>query len=159
MSDLFGNKIQVFGVWFGLIFFWLLCLACRILVSQLKMEPMPSAGEAQNPKHWTAREVLKSRSLTTSIRASSIIVYKKLSYTIFCFSPSHTFLQAKLNFSTFLHTSLFPKPLHLGSCCLSQIKCCLLQEAFLCSPRQIKPASSKCLSTSSLSRKSLEGRF
>ena len=32
-------------------------MACEISVSQPGIEPVPPAGEAQNPKQWTTREV------------------------------------------------------------------------------------------------------
>ena len=35
------------------------CVACRILVPQLELEPGSSAVEAWNPNHWTARELPK----------------------------------------------------------------------------------------------------
>ena len=38
------------------LWFWLHCTACVILVPWPGIEPMPLAVEAQNPKHWTARE-------------------------------------------------------------------------------------------------------
>ena len=31
-------------------------MACRIVVPQLGIEPMPPAVEAWSPNHWTARE-------------------------------------------------------------------------------------------------------
>ena len=37
------------------IYFWPRCAACRILVSQPGMEPVPSAVKARSPNHWTAR--------------------------------------------------------------------------------------------------------
>ena len=41
-----------------LFFFFLLChRACRILVPQPGIKPMPSAVEAQSLNHWTIREV------------------------------------------------------------------------------------------------------
>lgn len=40
------------------LFFFSLCqIACGILVSWPGIERVPSAVEAQNPHHWTAREV------------------------------------------------------------------------------------------------------
>ena len=38
-------------------FFWLHHMAFEILVPPLLLEPVPPAVEAQNPNHWTAREV------------------------------------------------------------------------------------------------------
>ena len=39
-----------------LFFFWLLSVACGILVSQAGIEPRPSAVRARSPNHWTTRE-------------------------------------------------------------------------------------------------------
>ena len=44
--------------------FWLYHTACRILVPQPGIEPLPLAVEAQSLNHWTAREVLEATSLT-----------------------------------------------------------------------------------------------
>ena len=41
--------------------FWSCCIACRILVPQPGMEPMPPAMEAQDLNHWTARKVPRFR--------------------------------------------------------------------------------------------------
>ena len=40
----------------GLPFFWLHCVACRILIPQSGIEAQPSAVKAQSPNHWTTRE-------------------------------------------------------------------------------------------------------
>ena len=43
---------------FFLIFtFWSCCAACGVLVPRPGIEPAPTALEAQNLNHWTAREV------------------------------------------------------------------------------------------------------
>ena len=46
-----------FKIFFFFIF-WLCHMACRILVPQPGIEPMPPAVEAQSPNCWTAREFL-----------------------------------------------------------------------------------------------------
>ena len=51
MANLSGD------VGFVLFFFWPQHVACRILVPQPGIEPMPPAMEAWSPNHWTAREV------------------------------------------------------------------------------------------------------
>ena len=38
------------------IYFFLLHIACGILVPQLDIEPVPSAVKVWSPNHWTARE-------------------------------------------------------------------------------------------------------
>ena len=43
-------------------------MACRILVPQPGIEPMPSAVEARNLNHWTAREVPEPNSLFQSLK-------------------------------------------------------------------------------------------
>ena len=42
---------------FSFFLFWPQQAACRILVPQPMIEPVPPAIEAQSPNHWTAREV------------------------------------------------------------------------------------------------------
>ena len=39
------------------IYFWPHLAACRILVPQPGIEPMPPAVEAQSPNHWTAHGI------------------------------------------------------------------------------------------------------
>ena len=41
-------------------FFWPCSMACRILVPQRRIKPMPPALEMQSLNHWTAREVPRS---------------------------------------------------------------------------------------------------
>lgn len=37
-------------------FFWLPYSACRLLVPQIGVEPMPPAVDMQSPNHWSAQE-------------------------------------------------------------------------------------------------------
>ena len=55
-------KAMVLGM-LGFFFFWLRCVACRILVPWPGIEPRPPAVEAPSPNHWTAREVWNWHSL------------------------------------------------------------------------------------------------
>ena len=49
---------SVWGGGFVVYFLFRLCpVVCRILVPQPRIEPTPSAVEAQNLNHWTVREV------------------------------------------------------------------------------------------------------
>ena len=50
------NLIRILFFSFFLSFFWLHCVARRILVPRPGIEPGPSAVKAWTPNHWTARE-------------------------------------------------------------------------------------------------------
>ena len=45
------------SVCFLFIYFWLRGAACRILVPQSGIEPMPPAVETRSLNHWTTREI------------------------------------------------------------------------------------------------------
>ena len=53
-----------FSLFWGGLFFWFWGVfwppneACRILVPQPGIEPVPPAVEVQSPNHWTTKEVL-----------------------------------------------------------------------------------------------------
>ena len=49
-------------------------MACEISVSQPGIEPMPPAGETQNPKQWTTREVQEG--LISSINSANGIRFQ-----------------------------------------------------------------------------------
>ena len=57
-----GFNFHFFPLFF--FFFWLHCMAYRILVPWLGIEPMPPVVEAQSPNHWTTREFPRFHFLT-----------------------------------------------------------------------------------------------
>ena len=46
-----------FGERGGFCLFWLLCMACGILVPMLGIKPAPPVMKARSLNHWSAREV------------------------------------------------------------------------------------------------------
>ena len=53
-------EICVWNLPVFIIYLWLHCVACRILVPQSGIEPRPSTPKAWSPNHWTAREFLET---------------------------------------------------------------------------------------------------
>ena len=61
--DLFAyRKLTVlkFNELFIYYYFFLHCMASRILISSAEIEPGPLAGQVQSPNHWTVREFPES---------------------------------------------------------------------------------------------------
>lgn len=54
---------KIYFTIFYLFIYWLLRVACGILVPKSRVKPMPSAVKAQSLDHWTAGEVSEIRLL------------------------------------------------------------------------------------------------
>ena len=70
--DVYEQNLDKFWIWgWGL---RLCCVACRILVPQPGIKPMPSTVEGPSLNHWTTKEVLSPCYPTVSFLFSLLII-------------------------------------------------------------------------------------